>query len=210
MDYKNIEGVYHAVRTIDEGAGKFMKYTGGLFPYTYEGDGKYSMKILGNELGATMIQIGTKEYIMEDNGMSMFLYQSTDIDGNIQLEMMSTDYILEKGTAAKSIIIFGEIIFGVICLLILLIKLISYIIRKIRKRQKNYSIEKIQILLTEFIYAITSIVLLVFMSVIPSKVIITYSFTAFSAIVAVFLALVMIVNACFMAYNIRNDRVRLN
>ena len=64
--------------------------------------------------------------------MQMFLYQSFDSKCNSKLEMMSTDYVTGNSQTAPMVFLVSILIWGVICIVVLLIKIIIFIIRKIK------------------------------------------------------------------------------
>ena len=94
-DENDISGIYLSKRTNDQGAAWFQKYIGGLFPWQKNDEGSYNMKLLGQNMNpeAKLFKLAENQYIMDNNGMQMFLYQSFYGKSNIKLEMMSTDYV---------------------------------------------------------------------------------------------------------------------
>lgn len=74
-DENDISGIYLSKRTIDTGAVCFQKYIGGLFPWQKNEEGSYDMELLGQNMNpeAKLYKVAEHQYIMDNNGMLVFL-----------------------------------------------------------------------------------------------------------------------------------------
>lgn len=188
----DISGVYQMKRTIAYGAGKASGFTGGLLPWSRNEDGSYSMRLFGKTFGtATLIQIAENRYVMRDNGMDTFVY-----DNRGTLEMMSTD--LAKISPLWIILCYGFILFGLACLVALLVKLVALAVRKLRKRRRKYTLADRQILGQQLVYGVSGVIFALFILVVGSG---SRAFTAVSAILAALLGLGSLVNGTLLCYN---------
>ena len=195
---KDISGIYSPKRMLPEGALNSMSYVGGLMPWkSADNANEYKMSIGGISLGeGTLTRIADNQYLMEDNGMSVFMYESTDSQGNTRLEMMSTDYVKTKhfGAGVLTIILFWLI--GIVSIVIVIIKLI----KKILKRGKAYTKEEKSILLQQLIYAPSGLIHFGFITGTFGGVC-TFGKAAFSGIMVGIMAIVSLVNSVFLCYN---------
>ena len=80
------------------------------------------MKLLGQNMNpeAKLVKVAENQYIMDNNGMQMFLYQSFDSKGNSKLEMMSTDYVAGGKQTVPMVFFVSILILGVICIVTML------------------------------------------------------------------------------------------
>lgn len=193
-DENDISGVYFSQRTIDSGAVSFVKYMGMLFPIQKNEEGSYNIAFGGFTIDSEnkLYKLADCQYILEKNGMKEFLYHSDLKDGGSQLEMMSMDISTNSVDVAKMIFLFSVILTGIICIGLLVIKLLLFIIWKIRKKNLKLSMH---IIITQIIYGINVIVLLSYMSTFATA---TYWFTAVSALLAAVMGVCALVNGGHM------------
>lgn len=196
-DEHDISGIYLSKRTIDTGAVCFQKYIGGLFPWQKNAEGSYDMKLLGQNMNpeAKLVKVAENQYIMDNNGMQMFLYQSFDSEGNSKLEMMSTDYVAGDKQTVPMVFFVSVLILGAICMVTLGIKLLLFIIRKIRKSDKHYNM---QITSMQMIYAATVVLLFGYVS---TTVAINHGMMVFFSIVAIILGIASVANGVILGVN---------
>lgn len=201
-EYKNyagsqedISGVYYSKRSICDGAASASQYMGGVFPLSRDNDGSYSISIFGISFADTLrfTPVGENQYIMEDNGGEMFVYIKDGV-----FEMGYMDFVRSSTGAAPTVLSYGFIIFGLICLAALLIKLIAFIIRKVRKSEKKYTFSYKQVTFQQFIYGISSVIFALFIIFIGFS---TPVFATVSGILAASLALVSLANGGILCYN---------
>lgn len=190
QDENDISGIYLSKRTIDTGAACFQKYIGGLFPWQKNAEGSYDMKLLGQNMNpeAKLFKVAENQYIMDNNGMQMFLYQSFDSKGNSKLEMMSTDYVTGSKQTIPMVFLVSILILGAICIVTLLIKIIIFIIRKIKKSDKHYNM---QITFMQMLYAATVVLLFGYVS---TTVAINHGMMVIISIFAAILGIVSLAN----------------
>ena len=145
--------------------------------------------------GIQMKHIGNRMWLQtSESGMSMFLYESADTDGNLQFEMMSTDYVQNNGSICGTVAYYAFVLFGVICIVVFVIKGLLFLIRKIRKRGRTVTTDK-RITLQQAIQAVSGVILFCLISVIGPK---GYTFAVFSCIMAVVLAAISFLNGIFL------------
>ena len=157
-DNTDISGIYLSTRSIVKGAGKAISHMGGLFPWSRNDDGTYAMKLFGIPLwDMQLTQIANDMYIMSNNGMEIFLYGSKTPDGRKKLEMMSSDYVADPYAGLGTLAAFGFILFGIDCIIILLVKLIAMRIRKVRKAVGKYTTLDKCVLAQQCIYGVSGI-----------------------------------------------------
>ena len=193
---KDISGVYYSKRSICEGAASGMQYMDSVFPLSKNGDGTYSVKLFGVTFNDTVkfIPVGDNQYIYDSNGMEMFVYVKDGI-----FEMGYMDYYRSSTGAAPTVVNYGFIIFGLICLLPLLIKLIALMVRRARKLNKRYTKADKMILLQQAIYAVSGIIYALFALVMPGTPV--PSFVTVSCILASALAVVSLANGGMLCLN---------
>lgn len=211
-EYKNtsaastddVSGYYYSKRSIVSGAAKVMSLTGGLMLWSKNDDGTYSMKLFGLTIDneTRLVPLAGHEYVMRSNGMNMFMY----ID-NGRLEMMSSDYEKSSTGIFGTIAVFGFVLFGIACLVTLLVKLIIRIVRKIRRSGKKNKAANRQILVQQCIYSVSGVILVLFIVGMGTAIgAVDPIFTAVSGILAAVLALISLANGGFLCYNtIRAD-----
>lgn len=189
----DISGTYVPARTIARGFGSASRYAGGSFFLTEsEIPDVFDMPLTG---GIQMKHIGNRMWLQtSESGMSMFLYESADTDGNLQFEMMSTDYVQNNGSICGTVAYYAFVLFGVICIVVFVIKGLLFLIRKIRKRGRTVTTDK-RITLQQAIQAVSGVILFCLISVIGPK---GYTFAVFSCIMAVVLAAISFLNGIFL------------
>lgn len=191
----DVSGYYYSRRSLPVGVARAMTYTGGLMPLSRNGDGTYSMKLLGLNLNASkLMPLAENQYVMLDNGMEMFLYIE---DGKIS--MMSADYVRDPLDATGTVAAFGFMLFGIVCVAVLLGKLVALLIRRIRKRSRKSTAADRQITLQQAIYGISGVIFALFILVsLPMN---TPGFTAISGILVDVLAALSLANGALLCYN---------
>ena len=163
-------------------------------PLTRNDDGTYSMSLFGMGLGDTrMVQLSDHEYVMTGNGESTYMYYN---DGILEMAVMDLEQDAENffGFLAS----YAFIIFGIICCIVLLIKLIALIARKLKKSNKKYTAEDKMILIEQAIYAVSGPIFALFIMIIGNC---NYAFLVISAILALLLGIVSLANSSLLAYN---------
>ena len=147
---EDISGVYYTKRTIVDGAASASQYMAQIFPPCKNDDGTYSMNMLGFTFadGIAFEPIAPHQYIFKDNGREMFVYIN---DGVFELGYM--DNIRSSAGLLPTVAVYGFILFGVICLLTLIIKLVLLVVRKIRKTDKKFTKADRQIRSQQMSYA---------------------------------------------------------
>ena len=193
----DISGVYRMKRTIARGAGMASGFMGGLFPWSGNDDGTYSMRLFGKTFGsATLVPIAQDRYVMRDNGMDTFIF-----DNRGTLEMMTTDLI--RISPLWTVLCYAFILFGLACLLALPVKLVARIVRKLRKRGRKCAAADRQILAQQLLCGVSGVIFALFILIIGSS---SRAFTTVSAILAAILALASLVNGGLLCYNtIKSD-----
>ena len=190
-DGRDISGCYRMTRNIVCGAGKANGFLAGICPLSKDSDGSYAIKLFGITMsGAKLIPIGKDRYILRDNGMTTLI---CDRDGT--LEMMSTDLV--RFNPVWTLLCFGFIAFGALCLLTVLVKLIVLAVRKKRGIGRRRSSANLQILIQQVVYGVSGVIFAAFFLV-PAK---SPAFTTASAILAALLGLGSLVNGILLCYN---------
>lgn len=201
-DHPDMSGVYGATRAVVRGFGSSSRFAGSIMPATLTGDPDvFDIPLTG---GMQLVHIGDNMWLQKsENGMSMFTYESINADGNMQLEMMSTDFVRENGTVFGTIAYFGFVLFGAACIIALFIKLTIFLIRKINKREQRVTTVDKQITLQQVIQGISGIILFCLISVVGVK---GYTFAVFSCILAVALAVISLLNGVFLLRGIFQNK----
>ena len=202
QEHYDISGTYVPRRTIVSGYGSALQYSYGCFFATKTDDPDvFDMPLTG---GMQMIHIGDHMWLQtSESGANYFTYESVDSDGNRQFEMMSTDMFQNNQHIYGIIAYFGFAVFGIACLLILLIKGLTLLIRKIRKKKKTLTKADKQITLQQVIQGVSGVILFCLISVLGVK---GYAFAVFSCIMVVILALVSLVNGIILFKNTWRDK----
>ncbi|MBQ1388078.1 MAG: serine hydrolase [Clostridia bacterium] len=193
---EDISGVYYTRRAIIDGAASASQYMGQIFPLSKNDDGTYSVKILGFTFadGIEFVPVAPHQYIYKDNGREKFVYIK---DGVLELGFM--DDIRSSTGILPFASIWGFILFGIVCLLTLIIKLIVHIIRKIRKSDKRYTTADKQILSQQMIFAVSGIIYAVFLLYTAGAG--GRAFVTVSCILATLLGIVSLANGGVLCYN---------
>ena len=194
-DHPDASGAYYMARTLDRGFGSATKYSGGFFLAKATDDPDvFDMPMAG---GMQLVHIGDKMWLQKSpNGTSIFCYETTDADGNLALEMETTDFMKLNvfGTAAS----YGFILFGAGCILTLLIKLAAIAIRRIRGRSRIITTADRQITLQQIIQGVSGIIFFLLIMALGTP---GYGFAVFSCIMACLLGVVSLVNAGLLIRN---------
>ena len=202
-DDKDVSGIYFSQRNIDQGSVSFFKYFGQIFPLNKNEDGNYNLAFgsFNIDPDTKLYKLANNQYLLDRNGMKSFMYLSEDDYGRTRLEMMSMDIITSKTDTAKMIFLFSIIILGIISIVALVIKLLVFVIRKIRKKNAKININ---ILTIQVIYAASLVVMLTYlncnMTCIPW-------FAAISAILALLLGLTSLINGFALVFRTVKERV---
>lgn len=201
-DDTDVSGYYFSKRSITSGSGKAMSLISGIMPWFKNDDGTYSMKLLGIPVDDSikLVPIGENQFVRQNNGMEMFMYIE---DG--KLEMMSADYMKNNAGIVGTVSSYGFILFGIICILTLMIKLIVLIIRKIRKSDRRYTFAEKQLLLQQIIYGFSGVNFALLNIVIGA---VNPTFTAISGILAMLLGIISVANGGCLRYNTIKSNIR--
>ena len=202
QEHYDISGTYAPTRTIVSGYGSALQYAYGCFFATKtDNPDVFDMPLTG---GMQMIHIGDHMWLQtSESGANFFVYESVDADGNRQFEMMSTDMVQSKHHILGITVYFGFAIFGIVCLLIVLIKGLTLLLRKITKKEKSLTMADKQISVQQLIQGLSGVILFCLISVIGVK---GYAFAVFSCIMAVVLALISLVNGILLIKNTWKDK----
>ncbi len=195
-DY-DISGIYTPSRNIVSGFAMATRYAGQMLTIAKtENADVFNLPIIG---GMQMIHIGDKMWLLtSENGLNNFLYESADSKGNRQFEMMSTDYVQNNKNIIGTIGFFSFVIFGVLCLLIMVVKLIFFLIRKIMKKEKHLTKADKQIILHQLIQGVSGVILFLLIGVLGAQ---GYSFAVFSCIMVTVLGVISLVNGVVLVKN---------
>ena len=197
-DDKDISGTYYFSRSIVKGAAKASQYVM-FFPLSRNSDGTYSAKILGFTFSDfEYYSLGNGQYVSVDNGREMFVYIR---DGVYEMPFM--DCIKSTTGMLPTVVCYGFIVFGLLCILVVIIKLIAFAGRKIRKSDMKYTAEEKMILFQQAIYGVSGIIFYLFIMAIGSS---NQVFTTVSCLLAALLGIISLINCgalCVMT--VRND-----
>lgn len=196
----DIKGIYVPTRGFKNGFAKIFSYTGGILPIKETDNPKeYEVNMFGMGAQMTFTPVADNQWIQSDgNGMDIFIYETEDEDGNTVFEMMSTDYIIENNYLMKAGSIVAFYLLGISCILTLVIKLIAFIFRKIRKHKKTITKKVDRAVLAEQItFAGTSIA--IFMLNFSCNTVYKPVMVVFCIIVSI-LALLSFTNTVYLIY----------
>ena len=150
---EDISGCYTSKRNIVTGAGKCFLY-GQIMPLSKNDDGTYSVRLFGFDIdNAVFIPLGGHKYLYVNNGMESIYYFKNDV-----METTYCDTERDYNNYAGFIGNYLFIIFGLICLAVLLVKLAAYVMRKIRKTEKKYTGADKLIFTEQLIYAVSGLI----------------------------------------------------
>jgi CubicO group peptidase (beta-lactamase class C family) len=159
----DLSGMYYSKRSIIEGAGRGYQYLSGVYPLARNNDGTYSIKLFGFKFndGIEVVPVGENQYIFKDNGAETFIYIKDGIYeyGYMDLQKSSTG-------ALPTIASYAFILFGLVCFITVIVKLIAILVRKCRRTSKPYSEEDKLIFAQQMIYGVSGIILALFFFVI--------------------------------------------
>ena len=200
-DYPDISGTYSPARTIVRGFGSATRYAGGFFSVKgTDNPVVFDMPLTG---GLQIIHIGNNMWLQKsESGMSQFLYESVDTDGNLQFEMMSTDYIQSDVNIYGTIVYLGFSLLGVICLLVLFVKCMAFLVRIVIKRSKLITRADKQIILQQAILGMSGVILFCLISVVGAR---GYGFAVLSCIMVWVLAVISFLNGLFLFKTTRDS-----
>ena len=170
-----------------------------FFPLSRNSDGTYSAKILGFTFSDfEYYSLGNGQYVSVDNGREMFVYIR---DGVYEMPFM--DCIKSTTGMLPTVVCYGFIVFGLLCILVVIIKLIAFAGRKIRKSDMKYTAEEKMILFQQAIYGVSGIIFYLFILVIGSS---NPVFTTVSCLLAALLGIISMINcSALCAMTVRND-----
>lgn len=204
MSTTDISGVYFTKRAIIEGAARAGQFMGAVYPLTRNADGSYSLRLFGFQFadGFTFTSVGEDQYILTNNGMESFSYIKDGI-----YEMGYMDYERSKTGALPMAASYGFIIFGILCLAILLVELIVWIVRKARGTEKTRTFSDRQVIAQQLIYGVSGVIFALLVLIIGG---ISAGFTAVSGVLAGILGLISLANGGVLCYNtIKDDKKAL-
>ena len=190
----DLSGTYYCKRSIVEGAGRASQYLAGICPMSRNSDGTYSIKLLGytfNE-GIEIVPVGENQYIVKDNGSESFAYIKDGI-----YETGYADCVRSKTGSLPTIACYAFILFGLICFVVVLIKLIVMLVRKRRNTMKTFSKEDRLIFAQQMIYGVSGIILTLFFFVVSAC---NPKFVMVSCILAGILAIASVIISGQLAY----------
>lgn len=190
----DLSGVYYSKRSIIDGAGRGYQYLSGAFPISRNSDGSYSVKIFGitynDNIG--IVPVGENQYIVKDNGSENFVYIK---DGIFEYGYM--DMAKSSTGTLPTLACYAFILFGLICFITVIVRLVVMLVRKHRRTLKPYTEEDKLIFAQQTIYGVTGIILVLFFFALTINV---PAFIAVSGILAAVLAIVSVNIAGLLAY----------
>lgn len=193
-EQSDISGFYISTRNYLSGFCRIISYTSGLLPLG-DTDNPNVFSVLGD---TRFIKVADHQWIQDnENGIRMFIYETTNEDGHISLEMMSQDYVRDKWYLCKAVAIIGFYILAIVSIILLLIKLISCLINQHRKKKIKLTVFDKSILLMQVINAGVGIFLFILNFVVSSVV---KPFSVLEGILAAVVAVIAVTNAFFLVY----------
>ena len=189
----DISGSWRVMRNTVCGAGRANSFfLGGVFPFSREDDGTYSVKLLGLTLSkeAKLVPIGKNIYMMRAGDATQVYYYSDGV-----LALAQTDHV--RCNPLWTALTYGFILFGFLCLLMLPIKLFTLLMQKRRGTSRKYSPADRQILIQQLIYAASGVIFMALFLIYKKNPV----FTAISAILAGTLGMGSLVNGVWLCYN---------
>ncbi len=195
----DLSGIYVPARSIVYGFGRASRYAGGILPVMKTDDPEvFDVPLTG---GIQLLHIGENMWLQtSSSGGSYFTYQSEDAQGNLQLEMMSADYVHSRGHLLGTTAYFGFVLLGIGCLLTLAVKGMVFLIRKVCKKTKPATLISRQITLQQAIQGVSGIILFCLISLIGPR---GYALAVASCILAAGLAGVSLANGILLLVNAR-------
>ena len=192
---EDISGVYYTKRSVVDGAASASQYMAQIFPLSKNDDGTYSVKILGFTFadGIEFEPVAPHQYIFKDNGREMFVYFKDGV-----FEMGYMDNIRSNTGILPTVSVYGFMLFAILCLLTLTIKLMVFIVRKIRKSDKKYSTGDKLIFSQQIIFAVSGIIYYIFLMVTAGTT--GKAFVTVSCILAAALSIISLANGGVLCY----------
>ena len=192
---EDISGVYYTKRSISEGAARASQYVGQVFPLSRNEDGTYSVKIFGVTFadGIAFVPVAPHQYIYKNNGTEKFVYFRDGV-----FEMGYMDNVRSSTSLLPTIIAYGFILFGVFCLLILIVKLLAFIAGKTRRSGKKYTKADRSVLVQQTICGVSGVIFALFILIVGTT---APAFVTVSAVLAGLLAAASLANGCILCYN---------
>lgn len=197
----DISGYWRMMRNIVCGAGLANSFSiGPVTPFGRNDDGTYSVKLFGISLNreVKLVPLNDNIFILRAGDATQVYYYGDGV-----LAVAETDFV--RCNPFWTVIRYGFVLFGALCLLTVVIKLIVRAVRKKRVAGRNHSLADRQILGQQLVYGVSGVIFTAFY--------LTYkkipAFTAVSAILAGALGLGALVNGALLCYNTIKSNVRL-
>jgi hypothetical protein len=109
------------------------------------------------------------------------------------------DYVRSSTGSLPTVVNYGFIVFGILCLVTLLIKLTAFVVRKLRKSDKKYTKADKMILAQQEIFAGSGIIYALFTMFISGTP--TKAFLTVSCLLAAALGILSLANGVILCYN---------
>ena len=194
----DISGFWRMMRNVACGAGRANSFfLGGVTPFGRNDDGTYSAKLLGITLSsaAKLVPLNENVYVLRVGDATQVYYYGDGV-----LAVAESDFT--RCNPIWTVLTYGFILFGFLCLLMLLAKPVTLLVRKHRGTIRKYTPADRQILGQQLVYGVSGVIFTAFF--------LTYkripAFTAVSAILAAALGLGSLVNGAWLCYNtIKSD-----
>ena len=189
-DDTDISGTYYFSRSILNGAAKASQY-GMFFPLCKNSDGTYSAKLLGFTFSDfEYICLGNGKYVSVDNGREMFVYVKDGV-----YEMPYMDCIKSTTGPLPTLICYGFTAFGLLCILVIIIKLFAFVVAKHRKNGRKYSSEDKMILFQQSVYGLSGVIFYLFIMAVGNC---NKAFLVTSCLLASLLGILSLVNGILL------------
>lgn len=193
----DISGSWRMMRNIVCGAGRANSFLLGVTPFSRNDDGTYSLKLFGIPLNseAKLVPINENVYVLRVGDVTQVYYYGEDV-----LAVAESDF--SRYNPIWIVICCGFVLFGLLCLLTLLVKLVALLVRKIRGAGRNYSAADRQILIQQLVYGVSGVIFTAFFLTYKMNPVLT----TVSAILAAALGLGSFANGALLCYNtIKSD-----
>lgn len=197
----DISGYWRMMRNIVCGAGRANSFfIGPVTPFGRNDDGTYSAKLFGISLNreVKLVPLNENVFILRAGDATQVYYYGDDM-----LAVAETDFV--RCNPIWTVTCYGFVLFGVLCLLAVVIKFLVRAVRKKRVAGRHDSSADRQILSQQLVYGISGVIF--------TALFLTYkkisAFTAVSAILAGALGLGALVNGALLSYNTIISDVRL-
>ncbi len=189
----DISGYWRMMRNIVCGAGRANSFSiGPVTPFGRNDDGTYSVKLFGISLNreVKLVPLNENVHVLRVGDVTQVYYYGDDL-----LAVAETDFV--RCNPIWTVICYGFILFGALCLLTVVIKLLVRAVRKQRVAGRYDSLADRQILGQQLVYGVSGVIFTAFF--------LTYkkipAFTAVSAVLAAALGLGSLVNGAWLCYN---------